>query len=126
MARKIRVRVPGINQYSNDGPFSENMNPVEIKVGDRYWLDTADLVSRPHWIPIEITYIRSGIIFYKDITPFVKVKEEYMLKNCVAIKIGKLQPMEYVAQLDHEYEQYMFEFVPLCPYTKVSFKIKAK
>ena len=81
-------------------------------------------MSRPHWIPIEITYVRSGLIFYKDITPFANVKEEYMLENCVAIKLGKLQPMEYVAEFDHDYEQYMFEYVPLCPHTKIKYKIK--
>ena len=33
---KIRVRVPGINQYSNEGPFSKNINPTKIKAGDQY------------------------------------------------------------------------------------------
>lgn len=126
--KKIKVRVPGINQYSNEGPFSENMNPIKIKVGDKFWLDKSNIGSLgpAKWFPIEVTYVRSGVIFYKVIAPFAEVKEEFMLEDCLAIKIGQLQPMEYVAQFDHEYEQYMFEFVPLCPYTKVSFKIKAK
>lgn len=121
---KIRDQVPGINQYTNEGPFSKNMNPTEIKVGDRYWLDIADLMSHPPWIPIEITYVRSGVIFYKDITSFVNVKEEYMLKNCVAIQMGQLQPMEYVVEFENDYEQYMFKYVPLCPHTKIKYKLK--
>lgn len=115
---KIKVKVPGIHQWSNEGPFSKQIDFTEIKVGDRYYLDDSDIGQSHNWKLIEITEVRSGVIFFVEVNK-KKKKERYILDQCIAMMMGCLQPTEYVVPENH---QDMVEYISVCPKTKILYK----
>lgn len=113
---KFKTKVPGIHQWSNDGPFSKQIDFTEIKPGDRYYL-SENLGGLPAntWKLIEITYVRSGVYFFVEVNK-KKKEEKYILEGSIAIQTGSLQPLEYIVP---EKLKDIVEYVPVCPKTKV-------
>lgn len=121
VGKKCKIEVPGINQWNNEGPFSENINPVEIKVGDRYYLDIAPIFSFGHnWKLIEITYVRGNVIFYKFPDEPNK-PEEWVPIGCVGMNLGMFQYIEYVVDTKKYPVEYN-EWACRCPLTKIIYK----
>lgn len=112
---KFRTPVPGIHQWSNDGPFSKQIDFTEIKAGDRYYLDDSNSSVAHNWKLIEITYVRSGVYFYVEVGG-KKKKEKYILEGSIALQMGCLQPIEYVVP---DEVKDIVEYLPVCPKTKV-------
>lgn len=112
---KFKTKVPGIRQWSNDGPFSRQIEFTEIKPGDRYYLDDSGAFAARRWKLIEITYVRSGVYFFVEVNK-KKKEEKYMLEGSIAIQTGCLQPLEYIVL---EKLKDIVEYVPVCPKTKV-------
>ena len=119
--KKIKISVPGINQRSDESLFSENINPEDIRINNVYWFDKSDLNKRKsEWTKIVVTCVRSGVIFYKE-TEDRSSKESFILENSLAIRLGFLQPIEYVVDTKKFPTEY-FEFVSRCPFTKIVYK----
>lgn len=119
--KKIKISVPGINQQSDESLFSENINPEAIRINNVYWFDKSDLNKRKsEWTKIVVTCVRSGVIFYKE-TENPSSEEKFILENSLAIRLGFLQPIEYVVDTKKFPTEY-FEFVSRCPFTKIVYK----
>lgn len=115
MMEKFKIKVPGIHQWSNEGPFSKQIDFTEIKVGDYYYLNDADLGQSHNWKLIEITEVRSGVLFFIEVNK-TKKKERYILDQCIAMRMGYLQPTEYVVP---ENLSDIVEYISVCPKTKI-------
>lgn len=115
MVEKFKIKVPGIHQWSNEGPFSKQIDFTEIKVGDYYYLNDADLGQSHNWKLIEITEVRSGVLFFIEVNK-TKKKERYILDQCIAMRMGCLQPTEYVVP---ENLSDIVEYISVCPKTKI-------
>lgn len=104
--KRDRVRVPGIGTKDEERGFY-------LKVGDKAWLDTAEsILEKPNWKLITITYIRSGVIFYKIDG---ESEEKNFGLNCLGINLGMLMPVEYISPWPSKY----YEVVCRCPHTKI-------
>lgn len=115
MVDKFKMPIPGIHQWSNDGPFSKQIDFTEINVGDHYYLNDAGIGQRHNWKMIEITEVRCGVIFFVEVNK-KKKKERYLIDQCIAIRMGCLQPTEYVVP---ENLSDIVEYIPICPKTKI-------
>jgi hypothetical protein len=113
---KVIIEVPGINQWDNDGPFSKNINPVDIKVGDRYYFDFGDFF-RSEWKLIEVTYVRGDVIFcIRPEEP--DNEEEHILIKSIMVQLGGMQPVEYIVDCQKHPRKY-YDWDCWCPYTKI-------
>lgn len=115
---KVRIQVPGIHQYSNEGPFSKQIDQTDIKEGDElyYYEESGEFIG---WIKIKVTCIRSGVIFFVKIEN--QSKEQFIIDNSVAVRIGALQPIKYIVDTQ-KYPTDIYEFVAQCPYTEIIYK----
>lgn len=64
---KFKTNVPGIHQWSNEGPFSKQIDFTDIKAGDRYYFNDSTTNNAHKWKLIEITYVRSGVYFFVEV-----------------------------------------------------------
>lgn len=71
--------------------------------------------QRHNWKLIEITEVRSGVIFFVEANK-KKRKERYILDQCIAMRMGSLQPTEYVVP---EHLSDIVEYISVCPKTKI-------
>ena len=118
--KKIIIDIPGYNQWNNEGPFSKNINPHSISVGEIMYYNDSDLMSvKDHWKRIKITGVRSGVLFFI----FTKnpKKEYWMSYDCIAIRFGQLMPLKYIVDTKKFPIEY-YEFKCRCPYTKIVYK----
>lgn len=118
---KVKIEVPGINQWNNEGPFSKNINPYEFKEGDEFYLDDSPIMSlrKDDWKKIRITGVRSGVLFY--VFTRKPKKEEWMSTECLTISLGKIMPLKYVVDTK-EFPREYYEFICRCPLTKIVYK----
>lgn len=118
--KKIKVEVPGYGQWSNEGPFSEEIYPFSLKINDyAYLYDSSGFDNTDTWRTIKITYIRGEIVFFifTDNTE----KEHHFNKNAVLVHCGNIKPTKFIVDTE-EWPTKYFEFVCDCPYTKIIYK----
>lgn len=116
--KRTKIKVPGINQYSHDGPFSENMNPHRFKKGEQFYLCTDIEGYWNKWEKILVTEVRAGVMFYRFIDEESKDrKEHYLPINAVIVQAGAVMPLTYKSKLSSRH----YELICQCPRTVIEY-----
>lgn len=117
---KIRIKLPGYGQWNNEGPFSKEIKPFDLKEGDYAYMDISGLsFSQTVWKKIKITYIRSGVVFYHEVDN--PKEEKWFCIESFLVKAGSIMPVEYIVSEKENPKEY-YELYCDCPYTKIVYK----
>ena len=118
--KKIRIKLPGYGQWNNEGPFSEEIKPFDLKEGDYAYMDVSGLsFSQTIWKKIKITCIRSGVVFYHELDK--PQEEKWFCLDSFLVKAGCIMPVEYVVSEKENPKEY-YELYCDCPFTKIVYK----